>query len=324
MSRFYGDAFETYDRVNGSIQKLAVRDNYLMTFQELKTGYIPILQSIIEDQGAGNNANVAISNKLLNKIRYFPGDYGIGTHPESFARFAGTMYFADPNRGVIIKLTQGLQPISQLGMDSYFTSKLSYTNNVANAKVLGSYDPRNDEYIVSFAYPAGGSLRATVAFSEMINRWTTFYSFYPDCGGYIYNQYITYYQGAMYTHNTNSVYNEFYGVNYSSVVRIVYNASPSLIKSFLGVMQQSNTVWSIPGIYTNIPQTSSLESTDFSKKESVWFASLLRDISSPGGIINGDDLKGNWVKLELENASLNKITLLSVDVRHIPSYQGIK
>jgi len=324
LSRFYGDAYETYDRVNGSIQKLAVRDNYLMTFQELKTGYIPILQSIIEDQGSGNDANVAISNKLLNKIRYFAGDYGIGKHPESFARFAGTMYFADPNRGVIIKLTQGLQPISQIGMDSYFTSKLSYTNNVTNAEVIGSYDPRNDEYIVSFTYPAGGSLRATVAFSEMINRWTTFYSFYPDCGGYIFNQYITHYQGAMYTHNTNSTYNEFYGVNYSSIVRIVYNASPYLIKSFLGVMQQSNTVWSIPGIYTNIPQTSSLESTDFSQKESVWFASLLRDISSPGGLLNGDDLKGNWIKLQLENASLNKISLLAVDVRNIPSYQGIK
>lgn len=329
LSRFYGDAFETYDRVNGSIQKLAVRDNYLMTFQELKTGYIPILQSIIEDQGAGSTANVAISNKLLNKIRYFPGDYGIGTHPESFARFAGTMYFADPNRAEVIKLTQGLQPISKLGMDSYFTSKLSYTNNIANAKVLGSYDPRNDEYIITFKYPSPSNdfpgNNQTLAFSEDINRWTSFYNFIPDCGGYIFNQYITYQDGTMWTQNTNSTYNSFYGTPYPSSVEIVYNSSPSLIKTFIGVMEQSSAVWVPTTISTSNNQLSELASSNFSLKEGVYFSSLLREKTADiKSLYFGNDLKGNWIKLYLALTSSTKQTLLSVDVRHIPSYQGIK
>lgn len=329
LTRFYGNAFETYDRVNGSIQKLAVRDNYLMTFQELKTGYIPILQSIIEDQGAGNAANVAISNKLLNKIRYFAGDYGIGTHPESFARFAGTMYFADPNRGEILKLTQGLQPISKVGMDSYFTAKLSYTNNITNAKVLGSYDPRNDEYIVTFKYPSPTNQfpgnNQTVAFSEDINRWTSFYSFIPDCGGYIFNQYITYQNGTMWTQNTNDYYGNFYGVAWSSSVDIVYNASPSLIKTFIGVMEQASTVWTPVNIDTSTVQVSELPESSFSLKEGVYFASLLREKTGDiRSLYFGNDLKGNWIKLYLAMGSNAKQTLLSVDVRHIPSYQGIK
>jgi hypothetical protein len=331
LSRFYGDAFDTYDRVNGSIQKLAVRDNYLMTFQELKTGYIPIEQSIIEDQGGGN-PNVAISTKLLNKIRYFAGDYGVGKNPESVARFAGTFYFADPNRNEILRIRDGIQSVSKIGMDSYFTAKLVATKPQTNAKILGTYDPRNNEYIVSFKYPSGEN-QQTIAFNEDINRWTSFYSFIPDFGGYIFNQYITYKAGAMYTHNTNSVYNSFYGTTYSSIVELVYNASPALIKSFLGLIQQGDTVWSVPVvpvvpspvyIETNIGQTSTLLSTDFVKKEGVWFASLLRDIGSPGGLINGDDLKGNWIRLPLSNSSTSKINLLSIDVRHIPSYQGIK
>lgn len=325
LNRFYGDAFETYDRVNGSIQKLAVRDNYLMTFQELKTGYIPIAQSIIEDQGVGNQANVAISNKLLNKIRYFGGDYGIGTNPESFVRFAGTMYFADPNRNEVLRVRDGLQSVSKLGMDSYFTSKLSYTKNITNAKIIGSYDPRYNEYILTFRYPAPYEAnQETVAFNEDINRWTTFYSFLPESGGYIYNQYITYQNGRLYTHNTNSVYNNFYGVQWSSIVELTYNASPALIKSFIGVMQQGNVVWSASDITTNINQHSSLIGSDFSYKEGVWFSSLLRDDMSPGGLINGDDLKGNWIKYRLASAATNKIDLLSVDTRHIPSYQGLK
>ena len=325
LSRFYGDAFDTYDRVNGSIQKLAVRDNYLMTFQELKTGYIPIEQSIIEDQGGGN-PNVAISTKILNKIRYFAGDYGVGLNPESVIRFAGTFYFADPNRNEILRIRDGIQSVSKIGMDSYFTSKLVYTKTQTNAKIIGTYDPRNNEYIVSFKYPSPTSSpgnNQTIAFNEDINRWTSFYSFIPDFGGYIFNQYITYQNGNMYTHNTNGVYNSFYGQTYSSSVDLVYNASPSLIKSFLGLMQQTDTVWS-GGVSTSQYQTSTLLSTDFSQKEGVWFASLYRDIGSPGGILNGDDLKGNWIKFSLGNGSTAKINLLAIDVRHIPSYQGIK
>jgi hypothetical protein len=321
LSRFYGDAFETYDRVNGSIQKLSVKDNYLMTFQELKTGYIPLEQSIIEDQGAGN-PNVAISTKLLNKIRYFAGDYGVGKNPESVAKFAGTFYFADPNRNEILRIRDGIQSVSKIGMDSYFTAKLVATKPQTNAKILGTYDPRNNEYIVSFKYPSGSD-QQTIAFNENINRWTSFYSFIPDFGGYIFNQYITYQNGNMYTHNTNSVYNSFYGTTYSSTVDLVYNASPALIKSFLGLIQQTNTVWS-GGVSTSQGQASTLFLADFSKKEGVWFSSLYRDILSPGGMLNGDDLKGNWIKFSLANGSTARINLLAIDVRHIPSYQGIK
>jgi hypothetical protein len=304
-----------------------------MTFQELKTGYIPILQSIIEDQGAGNTANVAISNKLLNKIRYFPGDYGIGLNPESFARYAGMMYFIDPNRGFVLKLSQGLQPISVIGMDSYFTSKLASVRTISNMKLLGSYDPRNDEYIVTFKYPTGGGTSETVAFNENINRWTSFYSFTPEHANYIFNKYMGFNNGVMWEHNSSNSYNSFYGTTYDSIVQLTYNGTPSLVKSFIGLMEQSNTIWYAKSnvvssvetaVTTNLGQTSNLLSADFSKKEGVWFASILRDSSSPGGIINGDELKGNLIKFRLVNEPTEKANLLSVDLRYIPSYQGIK
>ena len=326
LSRFYGDAYETYDRVNGSIQKLAVRDNYLMTFQELKTGYIPILQSIIEDQGGGVDNNVAISNKLLNKIRYFAGDYGIGTHPESFARFAGTMYFADPNRGQILKLAGGLQPIGVIGMDSYFTSKLTELKTKVNGKVFGSYDPYNDEYILAFRQQTSTqTFDQTISFSESTNRWMTFYSFLPENGGYIFNQYITHRNGQLWKHNVNPAYNSFYGATWTSIVDLVYNASPTLIKTFIGVIEQASTPWVPVAVTTSRGQTSELSSDNFTEKEGVYFASLLRAITAdPESLYFGDDLKGNWIKISTAMGVTGKQTLLSLDVRHIPSYQGIK
>jgi hypothetical protein len=323
LNRFYGDAFETYDRVNGSIQKLAVRDNYLVTFQELKTGYIPIQQSIIEDQGSGGSANVAISNKLLNKIRYFAGDYGIGLNPESFARFAGTMYFADPNRAAVLKLTSGLQQISGIGMDSYFTRTLSGVRNIVNTKLIGSYDPRNDEYILTINKVSGDS--ETIAFNEAINRWTSFYSFIPEHANYIFNKYMSFKGGSMWEHNTNTTFNSFYGINYYSYIDLVFNANPLLIKTFVGLMQKSNTLWTSLEIVTSTPnQLSSLNGDDFLQKEGVWFASFLRDINSPEGLYGGDDLKGNWIKVKLTNSANVRINTLAMSVRDIPSYQGIK
>jgi hypothetical protein len=325
LNRFYGDAFESYDRVNGSIQKTAVRDNYLIVFQELKTGYVPIFQSIIEDQGSGNNANVAISNKLLNKIRYYVGDFGIGLHPESMARFGGLMYFVDPNRGQVIKLSGGLQPISVVGMDSYFTSKLTAIKSSPNVKVLGSYDPYNDEYIISFKITtASNAGDSTLAFSEQINRWTSFYSFIPDFGGYIFNQYITHKSGVLYTHNNNDTHGSFYGVNYDSFIDVVFNSSPNLVKTFIGIMEQANVKWIPVDIDTSNGQVSSLIADDIYRKEDVYLASFLRDTSSPGGLLSGDDLKGNWIRLKLLESNTVKSTLFSVMVRAIPSYQGIK
>lgn len=325
LSRFYGDAFETYDRVNGSIQKLSVRDNYLFTFQELKTGYIPIEQSIIEDQG-GANPNVAISTKLLNKIRYLAGDYGIGKHPESFAKFAGTMYFADPNRTQVLKLTSGIQPISSAGMDKYFTTKLSEFNELTNAKIHGSYDPYNDEYIIAFKVTSGSSEDdETIAWSEAINRWTTFYDFHPDISGYIFNKYFTYKDGRMWEHNVNASRNSFYGVNWTSDIAVVFNGSPGLIKSFIGLMEQSTTTWSPEGsIRTSLGQSSDLTLGDFYYKEGAYMASFFKADNSPGGLISGDDLKGNWIKFTLANGNFEAEALQALHMRFIPSNQGIK
>lgn len=325
LSRFYGDAYETYDRVNGSIQKLATRDNYLFCFQELKTGYIPVFQSIIEDQGA-QDPNVAISTKLLNKIRYLAGDYGVGLHPESFARFAGTMYFADPNRGQVLKLTSGLQPISIVGMDKYFTSKLSEFNEIATAKIYGSYDPYNDEYIVTFKETSGFTENdQTIAWSESINRWTTFYDFTPDIGGYIFNKYFTYLNARMYEHNVNDSRNSFYGQVKSSSISVVFNGSPAGIKTFLGLMNQSTTAWSLgDSIRTSEGQSSELFLEDFTEKEGVFMASFFKADNSPGGLFSGDALKGNWIKFRLSNGLATKDIIQALHMRFIPSNQGIK
>ena len=52
------------------------------------------------------NANITANNAVLGQEIHYNSNFGISTNPESFAHYAGTKYFADANRGTIMKLTK--------------------------------------------------------------------------------------------------------------------------------------------------------------------------------------------------------------------------
>ena len=83
-------------------------------------------------------------------------------------------------------------------------------------------------------------------------------------------------------------------------------------------METGNTIWACPvittqmntgGVTTN--QTSLLLATDFETLEAEYQASFLRDSSSPGGLVEGDSLKGNYIVLKFEKASANSFVYLN-------------
>ena len=68
----------------------------------------------------------------------FQGDYGISTNPESFASYAYRIYFADKNRGAILRLSRdGLTAISEHGMRTWFRDNFGkvYVN-----QAIGNFD----------------------------------------------------------------------------------------------------------------------------------------------------------------------------------------
>jgi hypothetical protein len=66
---------------------------------------------------------------------------------------------------------------------------------------------------------------------------------------------------------------------------------------------------------TSIGQDSNLIEADFSNVEDKKHATMLRDSNSPGGLINGDVLKGDWIKVKLSAKSpQNKVNLHLVEV----------
>jgi hypothetical protein len=140
--------------VYGSIQKLHARDSDLVTLCEDKI--LKILSQKDALYNADGNINLVATERVLGQVVPFVGEYGISTNPESFASESYRAYFADRVRGAVLRLSMdGLTPISDAGMKDWFRDNLKLVND---GRIIGSYDDRNDEYVLKLEFPIYGCI----------------------------------------------------------------------------------------------------------------------------------------------------------------------
>jgi hypothetical protein len=159
---FYFENLDEYDRSFGDVMRLHVRDRYLKVYQKFKVGNVPILTQIIKD--SANNPLQANTDKLINKIQYYEGNYGIGDASTSLAWNNFSDYFVDDYRGVVCRLSQnGIEPLSIIyHTNAFFVAKLKayrqQLNNGAaadgqpytgNPCIYGVFDSYTNKYIIA-------------------------------------------------------------------------------------------------------------------------------------------------------------------------------
>tara|TARA_R110002012_G_scaffold103714_4_gene243709 strand:+ start:3157 stop:11571 length:8415 start_codon:yes stop_codon:yes gene_type:complete len=124
----------------GSIQKLFSRNTDLVALCEDRI--LRILANKDALFNADGNPQVVAVENVLGQAVPFVGDYGISKNPESFASESYRAYFADKQRGAVLRLSMdGLTPISDAGMRDYFRDTIN-----SNVDVLGSYDDYSKQY----------------------------------------------------------------------------------------------------------------------------------------------------------------------------------
>ena len=136
----------------------------------------------------------------------------------------------------------------------------------------------------------------TLTYSESVKGFPSFYSYVPD---YMIgmNQYFYSFKGGnLWRHNTNETRNNYYGVQYNSKIKSVFNESPLQNKLFKTLNLESDGAWSAT-LTTDIQLTGYIESSWFEKKEQSWFA-FVRNNGSTGA----DTTEAEW-----ELRSLNGI-----------------
>jgi hypothetical protein len=209
----------------GSIQKLNTRDTDVTVFCEDKV--LRVLTNKDALFNADGNANITSNNAVLGQSMPYVGDFGISLNPESFAKYGFRSYFTDRARGTVLRLSRdGLEPLSPKGMADYFTDKLA-VSQIA----IGSFDDKKGSYNISLQSNTVRGADDTVSFKENVAGWPSRKSYIPENGISLNNMYYTFKNGEMYSHD-NEVRNNFYGVQYNSSIKLIFNDNPDVVKSF--------------------------------------------------------------------------------------------
>lgn len=224
--------------IYGSIQKLHARDTDLITLCEDKC--LKILANKDALFNADGNANLTSNNRVLGQSVPFAGEFGISENPESFSSYGFRAFFTDKNRGVVIRLSRnGLEEISSQGMSDYFNDKLA-TEKV----IIGSYDDYSSCYNITFS-------DESVSYKQGLQGWPTRKSFVPESGISLNNIYYTFKSGQIWKH-TNQTRNNFYGQQYKSSIKLMFNSSPSSVKNFKALSYEGSKGWTTPSIETDL------------------------------------------------------------------------
>ena len=209
----------------GSIQKVNQRDTDLTVCCEDKI--LKVLANKDALYEASGNPQLTATNRVLGQAVPYIGNFGISKNPESFAHYGFRAYFTDKARGVVLRLSRdGLSEISAHGCKDYFR------DNLATFDILtGSFDDSKDLYNITMTSSSNRGGEDTVSFKEQVTGWPSRKSFLPEFALTLNNIYYSWKDGEMYSHN-NSVRNNFYGTQYDSRLKLIFNETPSTIKSF--------------------------------------------------------------------------------------------
>lgn len=169
----------------------------------------------------------------------------------------------------------------------------------------------------------------TLTYSEAVEGWPSFYSYYPDWMIGMNNYFYTFKGGNLFRHNTNVNRNTFYG-NYSpSTIRTVINDVPLENKLFKTIDIQGDDVWRFTGSTDLAQNTALIESDWFEKKEQTYFAFIRSEsgmnpntgvLNRPQRSLNGIGSSASVVTTPITAIQINfPITPSLVDIGTIAS-----
>ncbi|MFN5250153.1 MAG: hypothetical protein ACK5DE_03845 [Bacteroidota bacterium] len=122
----------------------------------------------------------------------------------------------------------------------------------------------------------------TLSYSDMVDGWVSFYSYYPDWMIGMNNYFYTFKGGDLYRHNVNESRNTFYtpwfikignpaGAFTPATLQSVFNASPLENKLFKTINLEGDAKWDVT-LQTDLQFSGFIEANWFEKKEAAFFA----------------------------------------------------
>lgn len=319
LSSFATTDYKELNRAFGGIKRLFYVGNTLISLHENKVVANYIELRSLSDSNTTDGL-LAISDAYFGNDRPMQSEYGC-QHGKSAFQWNGLVYFLDASKGVICRYdNNGMDAISDKGMRSYFRDLCK--DGVNNAKAV--FDPYYRQYIITIDAVNGVK---TIAWDEEKNRWTSEYSFAGEDYASILRSIVSFKDGKLWLHDSNTTYNNFYGTQYSSKVKniVVSGTNRSTYHTLTLQAVQADPLqndWQVLDITNEFNQLSRIKKPHFRLKENVWAASFLRDttdttVTNP--IINGRNLRSQTLTLLFDNDSTDAVYLQTVTTKILPS-----
>jgi hypothetical protein len=304
LNRFLYLDFKDLDGSFGPVKRLAVRDRSMRCYQEDKVGMLPVYQSIITNAAGGTD--LTLSTELFNNVQYYAGNYSIGNAVGSLVSDSYADYFVDDIRKAICRLGQeGITPMTITKSMNTWAGE-----NIKNdATYYAGYDSDNRTVIFS---SVKGADKYTISWSERLERFESFYTYYPATIASLNNvMYTSNTDGTLWIHSSSGSFCNFYGVQSQASMKLLFNENPSMKKIFMTLTEVGNSFWTADYVKGSANATaSSIPYTYFRNQEGFFNAPFLRD----GGVSTptvGKPIRGNYCILELKaNTPSNYVTLL--------------
>ena len=204
-----------------------------------------------------------------------------------------------------------------------------FFRSIAPAKILGGYDIHNKNYVLSLQQaPTYANLLdndyQTLAFDELINGWSSFFSYKPTQLFSLRNTFYTIKDESIWSHYSENVdRTNFYGSYGGANITFVFNQDSGINKVFKTVNYEGDNGWQVDSFISggtgkdlkpnsanwrflsDITQT--VESynegeyiengikyhSGFNRKENKYYANLVNtSVAKPGEVIFGEKMSG--------------------------------
>ena len=173
----------------------------------------------------------------------------------------------------------------------------------------------------------------TVSFREGDDKWVSEYDYHPESMIKFIDKLFTFNNGMLWEHDTNSLYNNFYGVQYSSNIQFIFNVDYKNSKLWYNIRFDSNGGWYVSNM--KIPSNnqfpngmqSVLTKKNIKTIDGKPYADILRDMTDPNfstipdpqlrkavALFQGRMMQGEVLVVTLQNDDSTFSTIDSAEV----------
>jgi hypothetical protein len=204
-----------------------------------------------------------------------------------------------------------------------------FFRSIAPAKILGGYDIHNKNYVLSLQQaPTYANLLdndyQTLAFDELINGWSSFFSYKPTQLFSLRNVFYIIKDESIWSHYSENVdRTNFYGTYGGANITFVFNQDSGINKVFKTVNYEGDNGWQVDSFVSGgtgkdiesgtalwrflSDQTQTVESykegeyiengityhSGFDRKENKYYANLVNtSVAKPGEVVFGEKMSG--------------------------------